>query len=122
MMILDDANLGDREGGLEVVGRVGRRYISHAFHDTDGTHSLIRDWAPVMSALTDLTLSGEHGLIVGDGRSEVQAGVAMGVAVLSRLDPGPHRLRDLHRELGTNDILGDYREPALGRLLQTQEA
>jgi len=27
----------------------GRRRFTHAIHDIDGTHSLIRDWPPVMS-------------------------------------------------------------------------
>lgn len=36
-------------GKLEIVKPVGRRVITHAIHDVDGTHSLIRDWPPVMS-------------------------------------------------------------------------
>jgi len=34
--------------GTEVVVPWGQRKITHAFHDIDGTHSLIRDWVPVM--------------------------------------------------------------------------
>jgi phosphoglycolate phosphatase-like HAD superfamily hydrolase len=49
MIILDDTNLPDCAGGLEIVRRVGRREITHVVHDVDGTHSLIRDWMPVMS-------------------------------------------------------------------------
>lgn len=51
MIILDDTNLPDCGGGLEIARRVGRREISHVVHDVDGTHSLIRDWMPVMSVL-----------------------------------------------------------------------
>jgi hypothetical protein len=32
-----------------VVGEFEKREILYAFHDIDGTHSLIRDWPPVMS-------------------------------------------------------------------------
>lgn len=33
--------------------------IKYAFHDIDGTHSLIRDWPPVMSAvLNDVIVNG----------------------------------------------------------------
>jgi hypothetical protein len=42
----------------------------------------------------------------------------MGAVVLSRLAPQADRLRELHRELGTNYIVSDYREPALERLLR----
>ena len=33
----------------EVINAVKERKITCAFHDIDGTHSLIRDWPPVMS-------------------------------------------------------------------------
>jgi phosphoglycolate phosphatase-like HAD superfamily hydrolase len=36
-------------GSPSVVGAFGERDILYAFHDIDGTHSLIRDWPPVMS-------------------------------------------------------------------------
>jgi phosphoglycolate phosphatase-like HAD superfamily hydrolase len=49
MAILDDRILGDRRGNIEVVRPVGRRRITHVIHDVDGTHSLIRQWPPVMS-------------------------------------------------------------------------
>ena len=49
MVILDDSALPNCVGGLEIVRRVGRREITHVIHDVDGTHSLIRDWMPVMS-------------------------------------------------------------------------
>ena len=47
------ARINDRElesrGKLEVVRKVGERRLTHAIHDIDGTHSLIREWPPVMS-------------------------------------------------------------------------
>jgi phosphoglycolate phosphatase-like HAD superfamily hydrolase len=36
-------------GSPSVVGAFEDREILYAFHDIDGTHSLIRDWPPVMS-------------------------------------------------------------------------
>ena len=36
-------------GSPSVIGSFGEREILYAFHDIDGTHSLIRDWPPVMS-------------------------------------------------------------------------
>lgn len=48
-IIIDDAHLSSCES-LEIVNRLGeRRSITHVIHDIDGTHSLIRDWPPVMS-------------------------------------------------------------------------
>ncbi len=49
MIIIDDHNLPQQLEAMEIVNRVGQRNITHAIHDVDGTHSLIRDWPPVMS-------------------------------------------------------------------------
>ncbi len=49
MAIFDDSCLKDHSGNIEVINPAGRRRITHAVHDIDGTHSLIRDWPPVMS-------------------------------------------------------------------------
>ena len=57
-------------------------------------------------------------LVVGDGRTEIAAGAAMGCVCLSRLPEGARRQRELHRELGTNYILRDYTVPELGRLVR----
>jgi phosphoglycolate phosphatase-like HAD superfamily hydrolase len=51
MAILDDTDLADSGCGIEVVNRLGRRAVTHVLHDVDGTHSLIREWPPVMSAV-----------------------------------------------------------------------
>jgi len=48
MAILDDTGIESR-GKIEMIRPVGNRTITHAIHDIDGTHSLIRDWPPVMS-------------------------------------------------------------------------
>ena len=58
--------------------------------------------------LAELGLSAENVLVVGDGRSEISAGVDMGAATLSRLPENAVRQRELHRSLGTNVIVKDY--------------
>ena len=47
-------------------------------------------------------------LIVGDGRSEIAAGVAMGAITISRLDSKAVRTRAIHRQLKTNIIVENY--------------
>lgn len=49
MPILDDSCIHNHASHIEVIKPVGRRTITHVMHDIDGTHSLIRDWPPVMS-------------------------------------------------------------------------
>jgi len=49
VLIVDDTRAGAETDGLEIVNPIGRRRITWAIHDIDGTHSLIRDWQPVMS-------------------------------------------------------------------------
>ena len=51
-------------------------------------------------------------LVIGDGRSEISAGVGMGAITISRLPLDATRQRELHRELGTNLILPDFSSPA----------
>ena len=59
-------------------------------------------------------------LTIGDGRSEISAGVEMGCVTMSRLAEDATRLRDLHRELGTNYIVPDFTSPALGKLIREE--
>jgi len=112
------------EGMLEEVialgFEVGPGKVIESAHGSDWNRKMPKDEV-MRGLLADLDVSGRQVLIVGDGRSEVQAGVAMGAAVLSRLASDARRLRELHRELRTNYIVSDYCEPALERLLQAQE-
>ncbi len=57
MPILDDSAIIASPGRIEIVRPVGRRRITHAFHDVDGTHSLIRDWPPVMSTVIHFAMT-----------------------------------------------------------------
>lgn len=50
-----------------------------------------------------------HVLIVGDGRSEIAAGVELGAVTMSRLDRDAARPREIHKQLGANIIVEDYR-------------
>lgn len=54
-MILCDKNIVSKQG-LEIVNPIGEREITHVFHDIDGTHSLIRQWHPVMSVTLEYTI------------------------------------------------------------------
>jgi hypothetical protein len=71
--------------------------------------------------LQQLEVEGINVLVVGDGRSEVSAGIALGAAVMSRLPDDASRQRELHRELGTNYIVADFTSPVLEDLLRVQE-
>ena len=59
-------------------------------------------------------------LTIGDGRTEIRAGVEMGCVAMSRLAEDAERLRALHRELGTNYILPDFTSPALEELIRKE--
>ena len=56
----------------------------------------------------ELGVSGENVLVVGDGRSEISAGVKLGAVTLSILPKKALRQRELHKELGTNIIVENY--------------
>jgi len=50
-LFINDSNIPSHLHNIEVINRIGTRKITHVFHDVDGTHSLIRDWPPVMSRI-----------------------------------------------------------------------
>ena len=51
----------------------------------------------------------ENLLIVGDGRSEIAAAAALGAAAMSRLDKTAVKQREIHRKIGTDIIVQDYK-------------
>lgn len=51
----------------------------------------------------------EELLIVGDGRSEIAAAVEIGAIALSRLDKTAKKQQEIHRKLGTNLIVSNYK-------------
>lgn len=56
-------------------------------------------------------------LIVGDGRTEIKAGVEMGCPTISRLPVDDDRQRKVHTDLGVNYIIPDYTDPALEQFI-----
>ena len=58
MPIWDDRILQADPGNVTVVRPVGERRITHVLHDIDGTHSLLRDWPPVMSLCLHWAMTG----------------------------------------------------------------
>ena len=56
----------------------------------------------------ELGIDGKNVLVVGDGRSEISAGVKLGAVTLSILPITALRQRELHKELGTNIIIPNY--------------
>ncbi len=56
----------------------------------------------------ELGIDGKNVLVIGDGRSEISAGVALGAVTVSVLPDTAERQRELHIELGTNMIIPDY--------------
>ncbi len=58
MIFFDTTKLAENSD-VEVLKEVKKRKITHVFHDIDGTHSLIREWQPVMSrVLNDVIVKG----------------------------------------------------------------
>ena len=68
--------------------------------------------------ITQLGISGEKVLVVGDGRAEIQAGVEIGATVISRLPENAVYQRDLHKKLGTNVIVEDFTNKEFLRLFE----
>jgi hypothetical protein len=53
-------------------------------------------------------IDGKSLLVIGDGRSEVSAGVKLGALVISRLNQTDLRQREIHKKLHTNIIIDHY--------------
>ncbi len=66
----------------------------------------------------ELGINGENVLVVGDGRSEITAGVSLGAVTLSILPKEARRQRELHTELGTNMIICDYTSDDLKKIIK----
>lgn len=59
-LFINDTVFSASVDNIEIFKRIGKRQITHVFHDIDGTHSLIRNWQPVMSLLLSYVI--ENGL------------------------------------------------------------
>ena len=56
---------------IEVTKPFAPRQITHVFHDIDGTHSLIREWVPVMALVNGAVA--RYGMFPGDARAIADA-------------------------------------------------
>lgn len=65
----------------------------------------------------DLNAKEKEIVVVGDGRSEISAGVAMGALTISRLPVNAHKQRALHKKLGTNIIVDNYYDESFQMIL-----
>lgn len=64
----------------------------------------------------DFNINGENILVIGDGRSEITAGVKLGAVTLSILPENATRQRQLHKELGSDMIIPDYSLPDIKKI------
>lgn len=66
----------------------------------------------------ELGIDGKNVLVIGDGRSEISAGVSLGAVTVSILPETAKRQRELHCELGTNMIISDYTAEDLTEIIK----
>jgi phosphoglycolate phosphatase-like HAD superfamily hydrolase len=71
----------------------------------------------IRELLPELGVDPSQALVLGDGRSEIKAGVDLGCVTISRLPADALRQRELHVELGTNYIVPDFTDPALKQMI-----
>ncbi len=64
-----------------------------------------------------LGANGKNILVIGDGRSEISAGVKMGALCISRLEKKDTFRRNLQKELGTHILVESYNEEDFKRLM-----
>ena len=65
----------------------------------------------------ELDVKPENVLVVGDGRSEIEAGSSLGCVTISRLPGSAARAREIHKALKTNFILDSYNPDAIRKIL-----
>ena len=71
--------------------------------------------------LQTLGADGKNVLVIGDGRSEISAGVKMGALCVSRLEKTDTYRRELHKKLGSNIVLESYLEKDFLALMHLSE-
>ncbi len=67
--------------------------------------------------LVTLGADAKNVLVIGDGRSEISAGVKMGALCISRLEKNDIFRRNLHKDLGTNIVVESYNEEEFKKLM-----
>lgn len=72
------------------------------------------------SLLERYGVKGENTLVVGDGRSEIKAGVDMNSFTISRLSENMHYQKQLHIKMGTNMIVEDFEKEDIYKILSSE--
>lgn len=106
---------------VETLGfKIGRGEIIEDIIGSTWTEKLPKN-VIMMRLLGTLGASGGEVLVVGDGRSEIQAGVSMGALCVSRLAPDEEFKRELHKKLGTHIITENYKNQDFTSLMRKKE-
>ncbi len=98
---------------VETLGyKIGEGELVEDIIGSTWTEKLPKDMI-MEKLLKNLGADGEEVLVVGDGRAEISASAKMGAVAISRLPLEAEKQRSLHRELGTNIIVEDYKNEKL---------
>ncbi|MBQ3662507.1 MAG: HAD family hydrolase [Clostridia bacterium] len=107
-----EKGMGMHEEVVMLGYRIGHGETVEDIIGSTWTEKLPKD--VIMGRLAEkLGIPGEQILVVGDGRSEISAGVKMGALCVSRLPEQAEYQRGLHRRLGTHIIVSDFTDPRL---------
>lgn len=102
---------------VETLGyRFGENEMMEDIYGSTWTEKIPKN-VVMQRLMKKMNLKPENVLVVGDGRSEIFAGVEMGALCVSRLPKDAEAQRKIHRDLGTNMIVEDWTDPALYRNL-----
>ena len=103
---------------VEALGfKMGEGEIIEDIIGSTWTEKLPKD--VIMERLLEtLGAKGENVIVVGDGRSEISAGVKMGALCVSRLGKNEDYKRALHRRLGTDIIIESFNDPDFRELMK----
>ncbi len=105
---------------VEALGfKVGEGELIEDIIGSTWTEKMPKD-VVMKKLLRKLSADGKNVLVVGDGRSEISAGVEMGSVVMSRLPLKAVYQRKLHLELGTNIIIEDYKQEGLYEMFEKE--
>ena len=96
---------------VEALGyKVGKGKLVEEIIGSTWTEKKPKD-AVMKDLIKELEINPQKILVIGDGRAEIQAGVDLGAAVISRLPEKAIYQRDLHKKIGTNVIVEDFTNP-----------
>ena len=102
---------------VEALGfRIGKGEIIEDIIGSTWTEKLPKD-VIMERLLVSLGAKGENVLVVGDGRSEISAGVKMGALCVSRLGKSEDYKRALHKRLGTDIIVESFKDKDFTELM-----